>query len=147
MDSCSPHITSAIIHLPSTARVRVVAFAQQPQTTQLIRVLDLTLSGILKIRGQSQLPREDDARSAPFIRKVYHDFRMTMTVIESNIWGAFRGIRVKYSVVHGVQRVSLDEISLRESEAFKMLWDMNFPLGNLSPRRRSCKFGSINEPD
>jgi hypothetical protein len=35
---------------------------------------------------------------------------MTMTMIEPNIWGAFRGITVKYSVVDGVLRVSFDEM-------------------------------------
>jgi hypothetical protein len=72
---------------------------------------------------------------------------MTMTMIEPNIWGAFRGIGVKYSVVDGVQRVSFDEMTLRESEGLKELWDIDFPVGNLSPRHQSCKFGWINEPE
>jgi hypothetical protein len=42
-----------------------------------------------------------------------------MTMIEPNIWGAFRSIGVKYSVVYGFQRVSFDEMTLRESEGFK----------------------------
>jgi hypothetical protein len=42
------------------------------------------------------------------------DLRMIMTMIESNIWEAFRGIRVKYSLVDGVQRVSLTQMTLRE---------------------------------
>jgi hypothetical protein len=70
-----------------------------------------------------------------------------MTVIEPNIWGAFRGIGVKDSVVYGVQRVSFDEMTLRESEGLKELWDIDLPVGNLSPRRQSCKTSWINEPD
>jgi hypothetical protein len=70
-----------------------------------------------------------------------------MTMVEANIWGAFRGIGVKYSVVYGVQRVSFDEMTLCESEGFMELWDIDFSLGNLSPRRQSCKFGWIKEPD
>jgi hypothetical protein len=66
---------------------------------------------------------------------------MTITMIEPNIGGAFRGIRVKYSVVDGFQRGSFDEMTLRESEGFKERWDIDFPVGNLSPRRQSCKFG------
>jgi hypothetical protein len=68
-------------------------------------------------------------------------------MIEPNIQGAFRGIGVKYSVVYEVQRVSSDEMTLRESDGFKELWDITFPVGNLSPRRQSCKFGCIKEPD
>jgi hypothetical protein len=61
------------------------------------------LFGVLKRDDQSQLPLEDYAGSARFIRKVDRDFRMTM--IEPDVWGAFRGIGVKHSVVYGVQRV------------------------------------------
>jgi hypothetical protein len=38
-------------------------------------------------------------------------------------------------------------MTLRESEDFKDLWDIDFPVGNLSPSRQSCKFGWINEPE
>jgi hypothetical protein len=95
------------------------------------------LFGVLKRRGQHELPLEDDAGSARFIRKVYHDFRVTM--IELNIWGAFRGIGVECSAGNGIQRVSFDEMTLRESEGVKELWEVDFPVGNLSPRRQSCK--------
>jgi hypothetical protein len=148
-DNCSPRITPSVIELLSTARVRVLVVPFAPHTRQIFHVLDLTLLGILKRRGQDQLPLEDDAENARFIRKAYHnhDFRMTMTMVEPNIWGAFRGIRVKYSVVYGVQCVSFDEMSLRKSEGFKELWDIDFPVGNLSPIRQSSTFGWINEPE
>jgi hypothetical protein len=90
----SPHITPAVIKLLSTAAVSVVVvtFAPQSHTMHIFHVLDLTLFGVLKRRDQYQLPLEDDAGSARFIRKVYQDFRMTMTMtmIEPNIWGTFR---------------------------------------------------------
>jgi hypothetical protein len=121
MDICSHHITPAVIHLLWTPRVRVVTFAPQPQTTQIFQVLGLTLFGVLTRRSRYQLPLEDDAGSTRFIRKVYHDFRMTITMVEPNIWGAFRGIGVKYWVVDAFQRVSFDEMTLSESEGFKEL--------------------------
>jgi hypothetical protein len=68
-------------------------------------------------------------------------------MVEPNVCGAFRGIGLKYLVVDGVQRVSFDEMTLRENEAFKELWDIDLPVGNLSPRRQSCKSGWINEPE
>jgi hypothetical protein len=109
MHNCFPHMTPAAIELLSTARVRVVTLAPQPHTTQLFQVLDLTLFGVPKRHGQYQLPLEDEAVSARFIGKLYHDFRITMRIIEPNIWGAFRGIGVKYSVVDGVQRCGDDD--------------------------------------
>jgi hypothetical protein len=77
---------------------------------------------------------------------MYHDFRMTMMMMEPNILGVFRGIGVKYSVVAKVQRVSFGEMTLCESEGLNELSDIEFPLMNLSPRRSICTFGSINEP-
>jgi hypothetical protein len=117
MDICSPHNTPSIIELLSTLRVRLVVVPFAPHTTQIFQVLDLTLFGVLKSGGQYQLPLEDDAGSPRFIREVSHHFRMTM--VEPNIWGAFRGIGVKYSIADGVQRVSFDEMTLPESEGFK----------------------------
>jgi hypothetical protein len=147
----SHHSTQAGIELLSTARVRVVVvtFAAQPHTTQIFQVLDLTVFGVLKRRGQYQSPLEDDAGSARFMKKMYHghDFRMTRTMIEPNIWGAFRGIGVKYSVVDGIQRVSFDQMTLRESEGLKEPWEIDFFLGNLSPRRQICRLGWINESE
>jgi hypothetical protein len=105
------------------------------------------LLGFLKRRGQYQLPLEDDAGSARFIRKVDHDHEFRMTMVEPNIWRAFRGIEVKYSEVYGFERVSFDEMTLRESEGLKELWNIDFPVGNLSPRCQSCKFDWINEPE
>jgi hypothetical protein len=145
MDNCSPHITRAVIELLSTARVRVSLLTFAPHTTHIFQVLDLTLFGVLTRRGQYQLPLGNDAWRTRFIRKAYHDFRMIM--VRLNIWGAFRGIGVKYSVVDGVQRVSLDEMTLRESEGFNERWDIDFRVGNLSPRRQSRKFGWMNEPE
>jgi hypothetical protein len=95
------------------------------------------------------LPLEENPGSTRFIRKVSHDddFRITMRIVGSNVWGAFRGIRVNYSVVDGVQRVSFDEMTLRESEGSRELWDIDLLVGHLSPRWQSCKFGWINEPE
>jgi hypothetical protein len=77
IDNCSPQITQGVIELFSPARARVVTFAPQKPTTQIFQVLDLTLFGVFKRRGQYQLPVEDDAGRTRFIRKVYHghDFR------------------------------------------------------------------------
>jgi hypothetical protein len=91
------------------------------------------------------MPLEDDAGSTRFIRRVDHDHDFRMTMIEPNIWGAFRGIGVKHSVFDGVQRVSFDDMSPRESEDFKELWAIDFPLRKLSPRHERRKFGCTNE--
>jgi hypothetical protein len=117
MDNCSPHLAPAVLTLLSNARVRIITFA--PRTTQIFQILDLTLFGVFKRREQYQLPLDDERGTVHFIRKVYHDFRLAMT--DTNIWGAFRGIDVQYGMVDGVQRLSFNEITLRESEGFREL--------------------------
>jgi hypothetical protein len=49
---------------------------------------------------------------------MYHDHDFQMTITGPNLWGAFRGIGVKYSIVDGVQRASFDEMTVRENEGF-----------------------------
>jgi hypothetical protein len=87
----APHITPVVIELLSTPRVRVVVvtFAPQPHITHIFRVLDLAQFGVAKRRGQYQLRLENDVGRARFIKKMDHDhdFRVTMTITESNIWG------------------------------------------------------------
>jgi hypothetical protein len=55
MDHCSPHIAPGVIELLSAARLRLVTFPSQPHATQIFQVLDLTLFGVLRRRGQYQL--------------------------------------------------------------------------------------------
>jgi hypothetical protein len=137
MDNRSPHLAPAVLTLLSSARVRIVTFAPHPR--QIFQILDLTLFGVFKRREQDQLPFDDERGTVHFIRKVYHDFRLAMT--ETNIWGVFRGIGVQSGMVDGVERLSFNEITLRESEGLRELWDMDFPLVNLSVRRRNARFG------
>jgi hypothetical protein len=52
-------------------------------------------------------------------------------------WRAFQGIRLRYNIVDGIQRVSFDEIILRESGGFRELWDMI-----LTSLWRICRHGA-----
>jgi hypothetical protein len=145
MDNCSPHLTPVVIERLSLSKagVRIVTFALH--TKHIFQVLDLVLFGVLKKHGLYQLPLRDDVPAAKCIKKVYHDFRATM--IDDKIWGAFRGIDITYTTVAEVQRVLFDEKKLRESKGFRELWDIAFPLENLSARRRASKFGWINRSE
>jgi hypothetical protein len=59
-------------------------------------------------------------------------------------WGAFRRIGLIYNIVDGIQRVSFDEIILRESGGLRELWDIDFPVENLSTRCQNVRFEWIN---
>jgi hypothetical protein len=133
MDNCSPQLTPVVIDLLSEGLARIVTFA--PHTTQIFQALDLTSFGVLKRRGQYQFPFADDAGRAGVIKKLCRDFQSTVTDI--HLWGAFRWIGLIYHIVDGIQRVSFDEIILRESAGLKSLWNMI-----LIPRWRICRRGA-----
>jgi hypothetical protein len=86
IDNYPSHVTDDVVHLLTKARVRVITFA--PHTTQIFQILDVTLFGVIKRRPRYELPFEDEKETVKFIMKGYHDFKQTM--VEPNIWGAFR---------------------------------------------------------
>lgn len=143
MDNCPAHVTHEVLDLLTAARVRVVTFA--PHTTNIFQLLDTTLFGLFKRQREYLLPFDTENRTAKFIFKTYKDFRSTM--IDTNIWGAFRGIGLTFHNIEGTQRVLFNEITLRESPGFQELWRINYPPEQLSVRRRNAKFGWINKPE
>jgi hypothetical protein len=68
-------------------------------------------------------------------------------MIDTNIWGAFRGIGLSFHDIDDVRRVLFEEINLRESRGFKELWMIDYPPDKLSLRRRNATFGWINKQD
>jgi hypothetical protein len=57
------------------------------------------------------------------------DFKQTM--VEPNIWGAFRAIGFEFEFEFDTEaelsRLSLNEEKLRQSDGFRELWSMDFP--------------------
>jgi hypothetical protein len=93
--------------------VCVITFA--PYTTQIFQILDVTVFGVLKRRLGYKFPFEDEKETVKFIMKVYHDFKQTM--VEPNIWGAFRAIGFEFEFDTEAQpyRLLLNERKQRES--------------------------------
>jgi hypothetical protein len=112
--------------------VRVITFA--PHTTQIFQVLDVTLFGVLKRRLGYKLPLEDENETVRFIMKVYHDFKQTM--VEPNTWGALQAIGFKFDTEAEPYRLLFNEEKLRQSEGFRELSSIDFPLDQLSSRRQ-----------
>jgi hypothetical protein len=136
-------VTDYIIGLLIEARVRVITFA--PHTTQIFQVLDVTVFGVLKWRLGYKLPFEDENETIRLIVKVYRHFKQTM--VESNIWRAFRAIGFEFDTEVEPYRLLFNEEKLRQTEAFRELWSIDFPLDQLSSWRQSTRFGWINRPE
>jgi hypothetical protein len=142
MDNCSAHVTDDVIRLLTKARVRIIIFA--PHTTNIFQVLDPTLFGVLKRGPRYELPFETDNSTVMFLMKLYHDFKQTM--VPSNVWGAFHALGFDYYTRREPSRLLFDEEKLRGSRGFQEPWSLDFPLDQLSDRRRADQFGWINVP-
>jgi hypothetical protein len=69
---------------------------------------------------------------------------MKQILVEDNMCSVFIQIEVRYSVDVIPYRLIFDESTLRESSRFT-LWRRNYPLGQLSVRRRNARFGWVNQ--
>jgi hypothetical protein len=107
----------------------------------------VTLFGVLKRRLGYKLPFEDEKETVRFIMKVYHDFKETM--VESNIWIAFRAIGFEFAFGTEAEpsRLLFNEEKLRQSEGFRELWSIHFPCDQLSSRRQNARFDWINKQE
>jgi hypothetical protein len=107
----------------------------------------VTLFGVLKRHTRSELPFGDEKAIVNFIMEVYHDFKPT--IVESDIWGAFQALEFEFEfdTTSGPYRLLFNEEKLSERAGFRQLWTIDFPLGQLSTRRRSARFGWINQPE
>jgi hypothetical protein len=127
--------------------VRVITFA--PHTTQIFQILDVTLFGVLKRRLGYKFPSEHEKETVKFIMKVYCDFKQTM--VEPNIWGDFReiGFDFEFDTEAEPYRLLFNEQKLRQTEGFRELWSIDFPLDQLSSRRQkqNARFGWINKQE
>jgi hypothetical protein len=113
--------------------VRVITFAPYP--TQIFQILDVMLFGVLKRRLGYKLPFEDENEAVKFIMKLYRDFKQTM--VEPNIWGAFRVIGFEFEFYTEAEpyRLLFNKEKLRQSEGFRGLWSIAFPVDQRSSGR------------
>jgi hypothetical protein len=111
MDNCPSHLTSDVIYLLNTARVRVVAFA--PHTTQIFQSLDLAVFGTFKRERKYHLPFSDLGTTVNFVCNVY--LKMTKTLTATNIWAAFQVIGAMFDRENIPCRIVFHREKLRES--------------------------------
>jgi hypothetical protein len=117
---CSADLSDDLIRVLIEARVRIITFA--PHTTQVFQVLDLALFGVLKRCTRYELPFDENNATVRVITKVYHNF--TQTIARPNIFGRVR------------ERARIQEPR-----------SVEFPLDQLSGRRRIAHFALINKPE
>jgi hypothetical protein len=68
-----------------------------------------------------------------------------LTLIDTNIWAAFREIGLSFDGIGDVQGVLFDEITLRESRGLQEPWMMDDPLENLSTWPGNAQYARIEK--
>jgi hypothetical protein len=69
---------------------------------------------------------------------------MKQTFIAHNVRSSFVQIGVSYDINVVLYRLIFDESTLRQSQGFLTPWHRDYPLEQLSTRRRSVRFGWVN---
>jgi hypothetical protein len=89
-----------------------------------------------------KLPMNGDDSTTAFIRRISHN--MKQTLVADNVRSAFVQIGVSYDIDVVPYRLIFDESTLRQTQGFLTLWHRDYPLEQLSTRRRSARFGWVN---
>jgi hypothetical protein len=121
--------------------VKVVTFP--PHMTNFFQCLDLSLFSVLKKKMNSQLPLGSDDSVVAFIRRIFHDPKQTLT--PDIVRSAFVHIGVEYDIDAEPCLLIFDESVLRQSSGFLAIWQCDYPLEQLSPRRQRARFGWVNQ--
>jgi hypothetical protein len=143
MDYYSAHVGDDVICILTEARVRVITFASH--TTQTFQLLDFTLFGVLKRCPRYELPVDENHATVKVITEVYHDFAQTR--VPSNIWRTFRAVVFEFDTRRWPSGLLFDVVKLKGSAGCHELLSVDFPLDQLSDRRRISRFGWINKPE
>jgi hypothetical protein len=97
MDNCSSHTSDDAITVLTRERMKIITLA--PHTTLIFQMLDVVLFGALKKHAMDLTTLEKEQTTPAFIIKIYqfyHDFKQT--IIEINIWRAFRAIGFTHDI-------------------------------------------------
>jgi hypothetical protein len=74
-------------------------------------MLDVVLFGAMKKRASGLEMWNEEADTAAFIIRLYHDFKQIM--VEVNIWGAFSAIGFSYDISESPYRLLFGEEKFR----------------------------------
>jgi hypothetical protein len=137
------HVSEVALRLLRDAKVRVIPWL--PHRAQIFQQLEIALFGVLKQRGPSKLPFDDEQGIANFLFRIYRRFKQTM--IETNIWRAFQEAGFYFDMSVEPCRIRFDEEKLRRTAPFQEIWVLAVPPGKRRLRSRAAKFGWISKPE
>jgi hypothetical protein len=143
MDNCFIHMRPEVLATLRDHNVKVITFA--PHSTQIFQTLDLYLSGVFKSKIQFKLPFANDSLNLTFIRNVFHALKQTF--VPDNIRSAFKLLGLELNITQTPYTLLFREDKLCRSPGFQEIWEADYPLDQLSKKRRKARYGWINQDE
>jgi hypothetical protein len=123
--------------------VKMITFP--PHTARIFQTLDLSLFGALKKKVQYKLPLGHDDQVIAFIQKAFHSLKQTL--VPDNVRNAFKVLGFEFNIAKSPYTLLLWEEKLRGTQGFREIWDADYPLDQLSKRRREARSGWIHQDE
>jgi hypothetical protein len=143
MDNCSIHRRPDVLKMLREHDVKVITFP--PHTTQVYQALDLSLFCVLKRKLQYKLPRGNGDRVVAFIQKAFHSLKHTF--VPNNVRNVFKMLGLQFNIAKSPYTLLLRGEKLRGSQGFRGISEADYPLDQLSKRRREARYGWINQDE
>jgi hypothetical protein len=94
---------------------------------------------------QYQLPRGNDDRVVAFIQKAFHSLKQTF--VPDNVRKAFNMLGFQFHIAKSPYTLLLREEKLGGGQGLREIWDADYPLDQLSKRRRDTQYGWISQDE
>jgi exopolysaccharide biosynthesis predicted pyruvyltransferase EpsI len=94
---------------------------------------------------QYQLLFANDNLTVNFIRNAFRALKETF--VPDNVRSAFKLPELEFNITQTSYTFLFREDKLRRSQRFQEIWEANYPLDQLSERRREARYGWINQDE
>ena len=140
-DNCSSHLDDEMLRILAENLIIVITYP--PHTSHVFQVLDLLLFGILK-KYKKYIPKDDTiSPKIDHLKRVFHSYEMS--TCSSTIRSSFAKAGFVYYQKDEMNYLHLNRSKIENTKEFKEIWDINYPLEELSTRRKNQPRGWINK--
>jgi hypothetical protein len=143
LDNCSIHTKPEVLATLRDHNVKVITFP--PHITLLFQTLDLCIFDVFKRKVQYKLPFNNDSLTVNFIWNAFHALKEIF--VPDNIRTTFKLLGLESNITQTPYTLLFREDKLRRSQGFQEVWETNYPLDQLSKRRREARYGWINQDE
>jgi hypothetical protein len=92
-----------------------------------------------------KLPFSNDNLTVNVIPKAFHTLKQTY--VPDNVRSAFKLFGLEFNITQTPYTLLFREDTLRRSQRFQEIWETNYPLNQLSKRRREAQYGCFNQDE